>query len=87
MYLLILETQFSMEQDLKEFTFHNVSINSSQRLMPTMRYKDLHSIMYLLILQGKIIFCRCKRDLHSIMYLLIHRERQKGGGNRTIYIP
>ena len=50
MYLLIRYTVFNYPVSMAKFTFHNVSINSGKGKKMTVEEKDLHSIMYLLIL-------------------------------------
>ena len=48
MYLLIRDNA-EMVKELYEFTFHNVSINSTQSAIINRLLHHLHSIMYLLI--------------------------------------
>ena len=58
-------------KSLTKFTFHNVSINSVDVCQKVLHLLDLHSIMYLLILQYLFWIREAERHLHSIMYLLI----------------
>ena len=62
---------FQMMQDAINFTFHNVSINTWQRLLLQFWNPSLHSTMFLLILWQLPRANISDITLHSTMFLLI----------------
>ena len=71
MFLLIQGTKNTPSSICKIFKFHYVSINSKKSASKKKKYKDLNSIMFLLIL-SIVAPVGCNDDhLNSIMFLLI----------------
>ena len=70
-----------------KFTFHNVSINSGERLKLSLSNRYLHSTMFLLIRYGMLGLERLQGYLHSTMFLLILKTLLPVILNCFIYIP
>ena len=63
--------------EITRFTFHNVSINTVKSSAGCMDLINLHSTMFLLILEElKELRAYKEKNLHSTMFLLIRPERR-----------
>ena len=83
MYLLIPSAPSSVSSSSTSFTFHNVSINSNIAYVLIYNCQNLHSIMYLLILNiplsnmGNIIFTFHNVSINSNAVVLLSRSPVK----------
>ena len=74
MFLLILQIDSREHQKVIDFTFHNVSINTTKRPRLCINLSALHSTMFLLILCGDLRNSFALKSLHSTMFLLIQPQ-------------
>ena len=86
MFLLIREILFKAKRK-DNFTFHNVSINTSAKTTLKPKYQTLHSTMFLLILTVIAVLQVCFAPLHSTMFLLIPEINPVYYEETGLYIP